>query len=175
MVDLDGTVTAVVPRSQMRAERLRHRCTYVAVVVGASGSLGPVAEAGVLSPEHEVIVHQRADWKDTYPSYWDLAFGGVCSVGEDWEPSAARELAEEAGIEGAPLLDLGHSAFEDASNRVLGRVFLTSWPDDPVCNDGEVVAIDRVPLAQLEAWAQERPVCPDSHAVVVPRLLGLLA
>ena len=30
-----------------------------------------------------------------WPSYWDLAFGGVCGVGETFETSAVRELAEE--------------------------------------------------------------------------------
>ncbi len=30
----------------------------------------------------EVVVHQRAPWKDVAPSLWDLAFGGVCDVGE---------------------------------------------------------------------------------------------
>ncbi len=175
MVGLDGKVLDIVPRSRMRAERLRHRCTYVSVVVGRDGSLGSDRERVALDAETPVVVHRRADWKDTYPSYWDLAFGGVCSVGESWGTSAGRELAEEAGIVGAALLDLGPSSYEDDSNRVIGRVYVAAWPDEPVCVDGEVVAIDRVPLGELASWVEGHRVCPDSAEVVLPRLLDLLA
>ncbi len=174
VVASDGSVTGTVTRSKMRAERLRHRCTYIAVVVGADGSLGRSVGPGVLHAESEIVVHQRADWKDTCPSYWDLAFGGVCSVGEDWEWSAKRELAEEAGIVGPDLVDLGPSSYEDDTNCVIGRVYIAAWSEDPVCVDGEVVALDRVPLGRLQSWAEDRLVCPDSLAVVLPRLIELL-
>ena len=175
VVDSEGAVTDVVTRSRMRSERLRHRCTYIAVIVAPVGSLVPsLAFDDQVSAFSELIVHQRADWKDTYPSYWDLAFGGVCSVGESWETSARRELEEEAGIVGAELIDLGPTRFEDAENKVVGQAFLTAWPHEPVCGDGEVVALDRVPLGQLEAWLEGRSVCPDTAAVMVPRLLAAL-
>src|SRR5690606_5285189 len=78
VVDRNGTVVDVVDRARMRAKRLRHRCTYVAVVDAAD----------------RVVVHRRADWKDVWPGRWDIAFGGVVAVGETWDAAAARELAE---------------------------------------------------------------------------------
>lgn len=169
LVDLAGDVIDIVPRQQMRSERLRHRCTYVAVIEGPA----EMSVAAGLDPNARLVVHQRADWKDTYPSYWDVAFGGVCGVGEPWLESARRELAEEAGIEGATLHDLGSTSYEAADNRVVGRLYVAGWPDRPVCVDGEVVAIDHVALGELESWLDTVQVCPDSAAVVVSALLDL--
>jgi isopentenyl-diphosphate delta-isomerase len=157
VVDEAGRVIDVVTRRRMRAERLRHRCTYVAVIDSSR-------------PETSIVVHKRAAWKDTYPSYWDIAFGGVCDVGESWPESAARELAEEAGIAGVELQDLGPVSYEAADGAVVGRVFVVRW-DGPVrFDDGEVVAIDRVPLATIDDWASQRQVCPDSQQLVIPLL-----
>ncbi|MDH4076132.1 MAG: NUDIX domain-containing protein, partial [Acidimicrobiia bacterium] len=96
VVDEAGSVVRVATRTDVRAGNLRHRCTYIAVVDG----------------DGRLVVHQRADWKDVYPGYWDLCFGGVCGVGEEWAESAARELAEEAGIAGAALRLLGPVAYD---------------------------------------------------------------
>jgi 8-oxo-dGTP pyrophosphatase MutT (NUDIX family) len=174
VVDHLGNVAEITTRRRMRSEVLRHRCTYVAVVVGPVDSIAVGADAAPLDPDSELLVHQRADWKDTYPSYWDVAFGGVCDVGEGWDDAARRELSEEAGIVAAPLVDLGPCRYEDATNRVVGRVYVTAWPDEPRCVDGEVVALDRVRLSELSRWITTRSVCPDSAQVVVPRLLTLL-
>ena len=65
-----------------------------------------------------VLAHQRASWKDIWPSRWDLAFGGVCAVGEPWDDAASRELAEEAGIV-APLRELSKVEFD--SDETQGR------------------------------------------------------
>lgn len=169
VVDRQGRVIDVVSRRRLRDETLRHRCTYVAVLSGPVELLDRA-----VGPDTPLIVHRRAAWKDTYPSFWDLAFGGVCDVGEAWERAAARELAEEAGIEGASLRDLGPVAYEDADNRVVGRVYVTAWPEPPTCTDGEVVAVSRVAIGELEAWTRSVDVCPDSVAVVLPLVQGLI-
>lgn len=186
MVDPAGAVLDIVTRERMRAEVLRHRCAYVAVLVASADSFdrehaGPASNLSSISAstpwpteDTEVVVHQRADWKDTYPSYWDLAFGGVCGVGEDWPIAAERELHEEAGIAGAALRDLGSCEYDTEANRIVGRVLVTAWPDEPTCNDGEVVALDRVRLGDLRRWTTGRPVCPDSAELVVPKLAALV-
>ena len=66
IIDERGTVIAVVRRAEMRAGNLRHRNIAVFVQRG----------------DGRLVVHQRADWKDVYPSAWDIAFGGVPGVGE---------------------------------------------------------------------------------------------
>lgn len=157
-VDAEGRVVRVVTRAEMRAGRLRHRCTYVAVVDGRG----------------RLLVHQRAPWKDVWPGRWDLAFGGVVAPGEDWEQAARRELAEEAGITAA-VTEIGSGTYDDDAVSVLGRVFRADH-DGPVhCVDGEVVAVDRVPLRGLTAWLDHHEVCPDTVALVVPALGAAVA
>lgn len=148
----DGSVIEVVTRAEMRARRLRHRCTYVVVI----------------DSHDRVVVHRRAEWKDVYPGWWDLAFGGVCGVGEPWLESARRELAEEAGLIVGELIDLGPVEYGDENGSLLGWCYLALTDDEPVCDDGEVVEIGRVPRRDLADWADGRQVCLDSCSVVLP-------
>jgi 8-oxo-dGTP pyrophosphatase MutT (NUDIX family) len=107
VLDERGKVVDVVPRAEMRSRNLRHRAVYVAVLAG-----------------DRLLTHQRADWKDVWPSRWDVAFGGVCDVGETWPAAARRELAEEAGIaiDEHELLDMGDDRFESDEVRLVGRI-----------------------------------------------------
>src|SRR4051812_1747859 len=56
-------------------------------------------------------------------SRWDVGFGGVVAVGEDWETAAHRELVEEAGVE-ADLTYLGEATYEDDDVALGGRLSL---------------------------------------------------
>lgn len=157
-VALDGTVLRVVARAEMRARRLRHRCTYVIVV----------------DRSERLVVHLRAPWKDVWPGRWDVAFGGVVGVGEDWGAAARRELLEEAGVD-AGLQALGGGAYDDADVSVLGQVYLARHDGPFTFPDGEVVASDRVPLDDVAGWIAAHEVCPDSLALAVGAFGALAA
>ena len=156
VVDPDGRVERVVKRAEMRAGNLRHRATYIEV----------------RNVRGDVLVHQRAPWKDIWPSRWDVAFGGICDVGESWNVAAERELAEESGLV-AELVDLGPVRFENEATRVVGRVF-AAVAHDPAAAvrfpDGEVVDHGWVAAAELPSWAATHELCDDSAAVVLPLL-----
>lgn len=156
VVDVDGRVIDVVSREEMRRRNLRHRSTYVVV----------------FRPEGGLVVHQRAGWKDVYPRYWDLAFGGVCGVGESWIASARRELAEEAGITEVELHDLGGGRYDASDGHIVARLFWCNTDQEVTSPDGEVVAVDEIALSELESWLADRRVCPDSHRLLVDRLLA---
>ena len=156
VVDDVGAVTATVTRREIRAGNLLHRSVFVAVLDGAG----------------HIVVHQRADWKDVWPSRWDLAFGGVVDAGEDWAAAAARELREEAGIT-APLEHLGPGRYEDGSVREVAEVYLARSDGPFTFPDGEVAASDRVALADLDGWIAAHELVPDSVAIVVPLLAPL--
>lgn len=138
-----------------------------------------------LNEDTPLIVHRRADWKDVYPGYWDLAFGGVCSVGERWLESAERELAEEAGLptratavgagdRAVPVVPVAAGRYRDQRSETFGAIFVAFADREPEPADGEVVALDRIPLGDLAAWVHGRHVCPDSNAMVVPVVAQLL-
>ncbi len=154
-VALDGSVIEVVSRAQVRAETLRHRCTYV-FVLRSSGRL---------------VVHRRAEWKSIYPGWWDVCFGGICGVGEDWLPAAQRELSEEAGVSGETLHEIGEVSYEEADGRVLGRAFVVVTDAAVEAVDGEVVELDEIDLDELGAWLADRHVCMDSRHAVLPLFL----
>lgn len=154
VVDADGVAVDVCTRAEMRAANARHRATYV-VVRRTDGA---------------VLVHRRAPWKDIWPHRWDVAFGGVCDVGEAWVPAACRELAEEAGVVVAPgaLVPLGPVAFESAETRVVGQVYGCVHDGPFTFPDGEVVDHAFVPPGALVAWAGAHELTADSSAVVLP-------
>jgi ADP-ribose pyrophosphatase YjhB (NUDIX family) len=193
VVDGEGRVLDVVPRSVMRRRSLTHRSTYVAVIGLELESLpfaGLVAALDTASGElsetewldllrrcgmgghSRLVVHRRAGWKDVNPSYWDIAFGGVCGVGETWLESARRELAEEAGLT-TPLIDLGSGRYTDDHTDIVARRFLAATEDEPTCPDGEVIELDVIRLSRLDEWLSGRPVCPDSVALLGPILRSI--
>jgi 8-oxo-dGTP pyrophosphatase MutT (NUDIX family) len=145
----------VVTRAEARARgaAARHRACYVAVLTSAD----------------ELVVHRRADWKDVYPGYWDVCFGGVLGAGEAWDAAARRELLEEAGIE-ADLELLGRASWEADDARLNGQVYLARSDGPFPCPDGEVVEVATVPRRALAEWLRTHDVCPDSVDLVLPRL-----
>lgn len=151
--DDTGLLLGSVPRSEMRARNLLHRSVFVVVRNDAD----------------ELLVHRRADWKDIWPGAWDIAVGGVVATGEAWELAAARELAEELGV-AADLEYLGEGEYRDDSVRELARVYAVRSEGPFRLVDDEIVAIDWLPMSALRGWVAEREVCPDSIALVLPRL-----
>src|SRR5262250_3123813 len=107
VVDGDDRVIGQATRAEVRAQKLRHRATYI-LVFNARGQL---------------FVHQRTASKDIYPSYYDVAIGGVVAAGESYDAGAQRELSEELGVTAAPPRPILTFQFEDADNRVNGRVY----------------------------------------------------
>jgi len=150
VIDDTGKVVDITTRAEMRRQNLPHRCTYIAVV----------------DHNNQLVVHRRADWKDVNPGYWDIAFGGVCGVGESWLESAKRELAEEAGITETNLIDIDQIWYVDQTTVTLGQIYLARW-DGPIHpNDGEVVAVDKVRLSEIRSWVGSHQVCADSAAAL---------
>ena len=152
-VDADGTVVRVVTRAEMRADRLRHRAVFIAVI----GS------------DDRLLVHRRADDKDLWPGYWDLAAGGVVGAGEAWDDAAARELGEELGVSGT-LEALGGATFDHPDALVVGHIYLVRHDGPFHFDDGEVTEARFVTPSELGKLRAAHPFCPDSIALVLPRL-----
>jgi 8-oxo-dGTP pyrophosphatase MutT (NUDIX family) len=155
-VDQDGNVLRVVTRAEMRAQNLRHRCTYIGVLstVGA-----------------RLLIHQRSAEKEVYPSAWDVCAGGVCTAGESWHESAQRELREELGID-ASLEHLGSGSWEEPGGgaSLVGHVYLARSDGPFSFDDGEVVHARFVTLAELDVLLTRETFCPDSVDLALPLL-----
>ena len=156
VLDGTGAVVEVRTRREVREGNLLHRSVFIAVIDSAD----------------RIVVHQRAPWKDVWPSRWDLCFGGVVDSGESVADAAVRELAEEAGVvlDVGALEHLGDERYADDLVREFGTVYLARSDGPFTFPDGEVAASDRVPLTLLDAWVRERTMVPDSLAIVLPLL-----
>ncbi|HGM6603233.1 TPA: NUDIX hydrolase YfcD [Serratia marcescens] len=107
IVDEQNEVIAQSSRQQMRAERLRHRATYIVVHDGMG----------------KILVQRRTEIKDFYPGWLDATAGGVVQSGENVLDSARREAEEELGIAGVPFAGHGLFYFEEEQCRVWGALF----------------------------------------------------
>ena len=150
IVDRQNLPIGVASRSVMRRQALTHRASFI-LVCNAGG---------------EVFLQKRTLTKDIYPGYWDVAAGGVVLAGESYEASAARELAEELGITGIHLTFLFDHYYEDAANRVWGRVFRCCH-EGPFTLQAEEVAYGRfMPMAKALRLSCSEPFTPDGVEIL---------
>jgi 8-oxo-dGTP pyrophosphatase MutT (NUDIX family) len=154
IVDEHDEVVAVVTRRRMRAERLRHRAVFIAVQ-GSDGRL---------------LVHRRSLAKDVRPGAWDIAFGGVVASGEAYPTAAARELAEEIGVSGVELAEIGGGSFGDEYYLLIGRCYHVVHDGPFTFQDGEVIATRWVNRAELDELLDTEDVMHDSIALLLAQL-----
>lgn len=149
IVDRRNQEAGAVPRSTMRREVLTHRASYILV----------------FNSRDELFLQKRTATKDIYPGHWDVAAGGVVLAGESYEDSAVRELAEELGVS-APLTHLFDHYYEDANNRVWGRVFRCRH-DGPFTLQIEEVDHGRfITIADALTLSRSEPFTPDGVEIL---------
>ena len=154
VVDGENRPVAELPRYRVRSENLPHRATYIFV----------------FDHRGRVLVQRRTAIKDLYPSYYDLAAGGVVAAGESYEECAAREAEEELGIRGAALESKFDLYYEDERNRCFGRVF-TCVHDGPFTLQPEEVESVEFHAVDEVAAGGIAPITPDTR-LAFDRLLG---
>ncbi|MFE9775418.1 NUDIX domain-containing protein [Streptomyces sp. NPDC005931] len=86
LVDEDDRVVGRLPRGEVYARGLRHRCVFV--LARDSGG--------------RTFVHRRTAAKLVYPCLYDMFVGGVVGAGESYDEAALREAEEELGVSGLP-------------------------------------------------------------------------
>src|SRR5215470_9369608 len=158
VVDADDRVIGRATRADIRARKLRHRATYI-LVFKAHGQL---------------FVHRRSAAKDIYPSYYDVAVGGVVGAGETYDDGARRELAEELGITAVPVRPILKFQYEDDGNLVNGRVYSCSYDGPLRLQAEEIVDGEWLDLDVVFERARHQPFCPDGIEALL-RYLDRLA
>lgn len=145
VVDADDRVVGRATRPEVRRRRLRHRAVYVFV----------------FNPTGQLFVHQRTASKDLYPSFYDVAVGGVVGTGETYDEAAQREVAEEIGVRNADLRCIMPFRYEDDANLVNGMVYSCSHSGAVKLQKDEIVSGEWLDLDKvIERTSRER-FCPD--------------
>lgn len=145
VVDGDDRVVGRATRAQVRMQNLRHRATYILV----------------FNTRGQLFVHRRSVHKDVYPSYYDVAVGGVVGAGERYDDGAQRELAEELGITAVAPRPILKFQYEDADNRVNGRVYSCSYDGPLKLQAEEIVDGEWLDLDVVFERIRQAPFCPD--------------
>lgn len=145
IVDAQNQPIGAVTRRIMRQQRLIHRATYILV----------------FNTQGELFIQKRSRHKDIYPGYWDLAAGGVVLEGESYEQSARRELREELGLSGVKLRPLFDQYYEDADNRVWGRIYACTSDGPFTLQEEEIDGGRFIALSEIAPLNQSEPVTPD--------------
>jgi 8-oxo-dGTP pyrophosphatase MutT (NUDIX family) len=149
VVDEVDRVVATVPRWRMRAERLRHRAVFVAV----------------MSSDGRALVQRRSDAKDLWPGWWDIGAGGVVAAGETYDAAARRELYEEVGIDAVPS-PTHAGAYADAHVDLVARCYRVVHDGPVALVDGEVVEVRWLDRDGFRALLAEERFVPDSVALL---------
>lgn len=144
IVNEENEVIAQASRMQMRAERLRHRASYIVVHDGAG----------------HILVQRRTDSKDFYPGYLDATAGGVVQQGENMLDSARREAEEELGIADVPFAEHGLFYFENEDCRVWGALFSCVTHGPFALQETEVDSVKWLKPEEITARCDE--FTPDS-------------
>lgn len=126
IVDENGIPTGeTIERTVAHKTGVRHRTSHVWIVRRKNNRV-------------EILLQKRCKHKDSFPGCYDISSAGHIPSGDDFVPSALRELEEELGLVIAPkeLIDCGlHYKYVDqvfhgerfVDNQV-SRVFLL-WKD----------------------------------------------
>ena len=149
VLDNDGRVVGVATRAEMRARHLPHRCVYVLV----------------FNSQGELFVHQRTASKDVFPSYWDIAIGGVVSAGESFDHAALREGNEELGVslEVEPLFPF---TFADVRTTCFAHVYRANHDGPFNLQVEEIVRGHFIPAREVPGLASRESFCPDGLQVL---------
>lgn len=85
----------------------------------------------VFNSSGELFLQKRGLFKDVQPGKWDTSVGGHIEAGESIMDGAKREMAEELGIENAPLRELYQYLHSNDYESELVTSFDTIW-DGPI-------------------------------------------
>jgi len=157
LVDEAGEVIGQAPRSRCHGDpSLMHRSVHV-FVFNAAGHL---------------FLQKRSARKDIQPGKWDTSVGGHVDRGERVSTAAAREMAEELGVEAGPLALLHEYVWRTEVETELVRTYRCEH-EGPFSLQPEEIEEGRfVALGELPAMARAGLLTPN--LVHELGLLGLL-
>lgn len=133
VVDDHDHVIGARPRREVHAMRLKHRAVHLVV----------------WNRQGEILLQKRSMKKDSHPGWWDISMGGHVDVGESYEVAAAREVAEELGLQGVPFDEVARRDASPLSGMEFVRIYscLYTGPFKP--KRDEIDEVRWVPLHEV--------------------------
>ena len=112
-------------------------------------------------PADHIYVHRRTETKDVFPGMYDMFVGGVVGRGEARDLAAAREIAEELGIEGPTPEPLCRYLYLGPLNRSLVAIYKVTWDGEIRHQSEEVEWGSYLEIEEIEAKIGEWSFVPD--------------
>lgn len=147
VVDENDNVVGEATMAEMLEKELIHR----------------LARVMVEDPQGNILLQKRVADSWVYPGCWDVSAGGHVDSGESYYNAAARELAEEIGLNKVELERLGryyHEAtLEIGTFKRFIEVYRTKVPRDTVFNvqPDEVELVRWFSLTEAKKLVAEHP------------------
>lgn len=143
IVDARDRVIGTGKRGDIHARGLMHRSVHV-FLVDAHG---------------RIYLQKRAGTKQEYPGKWDSSAAGHLAAGEGYDSAAARELAEELGVEAPlyPIVKLPASRQTGFEHTVLYTADYGAARSAPQPNPEEIEEGRFFSEAEIELLLAERP------------------
>ncbi len=139
-VDENDEIIGTRTRGELHRLGLRHRAVHILV----------------FNTRGELFLQQRSSNKDINPGLWDTSAAGHVDLGESYDESARRELAEELGVSDAVAF---HPAFKLSALPVTGWEFIqvyTVTHDGPFqLNAKEITGGQWISTVKVDDWIRQ--------------------
>ncbi len=156
-------------------------------VAHLEGSLHPTAHVWIVREKEggwDLLLQKRSACKDSNPGRWEVSCGGHVTAGDDYLPSAIRELTEELGIrackEELHFVGMCRAQFEDVfygrpfRDNELSAVYIYREPVDEtalILQESEVEAVRW--MDYRECWRQmEEDTLPNCMYLNELKMVG---
>jgi 16S rRNA (adenine1518-N6/adenine1519-N6)-dimethyltransferase len=140
VVDEHNKVIGVQSRHEVHTQKLRHRAVHIFV----------------FNKRGELFLQKRSRWKDKQPRKWDSSAAGHLNAGDDYDPTAARELTEEIGIE-APVELAGKIDACPGTGWEFVHLYIARHEGPFVLARSEIESGAFFPMPLIRKWAATRP------------------
>lgn len=140
LVDENDRVIGRASRHEVHAQKLRHRAVHIFV----------------FNEKGELFLQKRSRWKDAHPGKWDSSAAGHVNAGDDYEPTAARELAEELGVR-AGVTFVAKLPASEMTGQEFVHLFRATHDGPFALPCAEIECGGFFPLAIVKAWIAARP------------------
>ncbi len=127
-------------RHDVHRKGLRHRAVHVFVC----------------NEQGELFLQRRSRWKDVHPLRWDSSAAGHVDAGQDYDPTAERELLEELGI-AAAVAPIGRVAACHGTGWEFVRIYRAEHQGPFRLHPAEIDSGAWFTREQIDHWIAARP------------------